>query len=98
MVEQPKSFKTYEEQVDLLIRRGMCVADRERAIEKLRRVNYYRLSGYWYPFRMCKPDGDGRSDRFLPGSAFDDVVALYDFDARLRVAVLAALAPVELSM
>ncbi|VTX78625.1 Abi-like protein [Actinomyces naeslundii] len=98
MIEQPKSFKTYEEQVDLLIGRGMCVADRERAIEKLRRVNYYRLSGYWYPFRMRKPDGDGRSDRFLPGSAFDDVVALYDFDARLRVAVLAALAPVELSM
>lgn len=84
--------------MDLLIGRGMCVADRERAIEKLRRVNYYRLSGYWYPFRMRKPDGDGRSDRFLPGSAFDDVVALYDFDARLRVAVLAALAPVELSM
>lgn len=76
----------------------MCVADRERAIEKLRRVNYYRLSGYWYPFRMRKPDGDGRSDCFLPGSAFDDVVVLYDFDARLRVAVLAALAPVELSM
>lgn len=98
MVEQPKSFKTYEEQVGLLIERGMCVADRERAIEKLRRVNYYRLSGYWYPFRMRKPDGAGRSDRFLPGSAFDDVVALYDFDARLRVAVLAALAPVELSM
>ena len=47
---------------------------------------------------MRKPDGAGRSDRFLPGSAFDDVVALYDFDARLRVAVLAALAPVELSM
>jgi len=74
VVEQPKSFKTYEEQVDLLIGRGMCVADRERAIEKLRRVNYYRLSGYWYPFRMRKPGGDGRSDRFLPGSTFDDVV------------------------
>ena len=33
--------------------------------------------GDWYPFRMRKPDRDGRSDRFLPGSAFDDVVALY---------------------
>ena len=98
MIERPKSFKTYEEQIDLLIERGMYVVDRERAIEKLRRVNYYRLSGYWYPFRMRKPGGDGRSDRFLPGSTFDDVVALYDFDARLRVAVLAALAPVELSM
>ena len=67
MVERPKSFKTYEEQIDLLIERGMYVVDRERAIEKLRRVNYYRLSGYWYPFRMRKPGGDGRSDRFLPG-------------------------------
>jgi len=76
----------------------MRVADRERAVEKLRRVNYYRLSGYWYPFRMRKPDGGGRSDRFLREANFDDVVALYDFDARLRVAVLAVLAPVELSM
>lgn len=98
MVEQPKSFKTYEEQVDLLIKRGMCVADRERAVEKLRRINYYRLSGYWYPFRMRKPGENGRSDRFLSGTTFDDVVSLYDFDARLRVAVLAVLAPVELSM
>lgn len=98
MIEQPKSFKTYEDQVDLLIERGMCVADRERAIEKLRRVNYYRLSGYWYPFRMRKPDRSGRSDRFIPGTAFNDVIALYDFDVRLRVAALAVLAPVELSM
>lgn len=40
----------------------------------------------------------GRSDRFLSGTTFDDVVSLYNFDARLRVAVLAVLAPVELSM
>jgi abortive infection bacteriophage resistance protein len=98
VVEQPKIFKTYEEQVDLLIKRGMCVADRERAVEKLRRINYYRLSGYWYPFRMRKPGENGRSDRFLSGTTFDDVVSLYDFDARLRAAVLAVLAPVELSM
>lgn len=98
MVERPKSFKTYKEQVDLLVERGMHVADHGRAVEKLRRINYYRLSGYWYPFREPKSDASGRLDHFCNGANFDDVIALYDFDARLRVAVLDVLAPVELSM
>ncbi|WP_460702921.1 hypothetical protein [Luteococcus sediminum] len=44
-----KSYKTYDEQVDLLLRRGMLIEDRAVAAKTLARVNYYRLSGYWYP-------------------------------------------------
>ena len=60
------------------------VGDRKRAADVLRRVNYYRLSGYWYPFRQ--QIGGGRVDDFYPGTRLDDVVALYEFDARLRAA------------
>ncbi|WP_336642391.1 Abi family protein [Microbacterium sp. MMO-56] len=31
----------------------------------LQRINYYRLSGYWYPFRQKTTDG--RGDHFYPG-------------------------------
>ena len=49
--EGVKAYKTYARQVEILAGRGMDMGDRESAAATLRRVNYYRLSGYWYPFR-----------------------------------------------
>ena len=46
-----KPWKSYEEQLDLLIARGLEVTDRPKALEYLERIGYYRLSGYWFPFR-----------------------------------------------
>ncbi|MHB0928159.1 MAG: Abi family protein [Candidatus Nanopelagicales bacterium] len=96
MSEAIKGYLSYAQQVDLLEQRGMDVGDRDAAIEVLRRVNYYRLSGYWYPFR--RGNGDGREDTFYDGTRLSDVVGLYDFDARLRAATFAALSPVELAI
>ena len=91
-----KSYRTYGEQVAILAERGMHIADGDVAAEVLSRVNYYRLSGYWYPFRV--QDQSGRGDEFYPGTTFNDVVALYEFDARLRAATFAALMPIELAI
>ena len=96
MGDDVKAYKTYDQQVEILAGRGMDMGDRESAIAILRRVNYYRLSGYWYPFRKQTPDG--RHDNFYFGSRFSDVVALYEFDARLRAATFAALVPIELDI
>lgn len=49
--EITKPWKSYEEQLDLLMSRGLAVTDRSRALDYLQRIGYYRLSGYWYPFR-----------------------------------------------
>lgn len=76
----------------------MRMGDPNRAERVLRTTNYYRLSGYWYPYRRRSADGKGRSNAFVEGTSFEDVLALYHFDARLRVAVLAALGPVELAV
>ena len=96
MTDEVKAYRTYDEQVDLLAQRGMDVGDRNRAAGVLRRVNYYRLSGYWYPFRQQV--GGTRVDDFYPGTRLDDVVDLYEFDARLRAATFSVLAPVELAI
>jgi abortive infection bacteriophage resistance protein len=53
-MEYKKPALTYEEQADLLLSRGL-IAERSFLIEKLRSVNYYRLSGYLYPFRQKSP-------------------------------------------
>jgi abortive infection bacteriophage resistance protein len=67
-----KPALTYEQQADLLIARGMS-GDRDRMISRLQTTSYYRLSGYWHPYRK---DENGKllpNDEFRPGSTFDDV-------------------------
>lgn len=96
MVPTPvKTFKSYEDQVALLESRGMDVGDRDTAVAQLRKVNYYRISGYWYPFRI--QEGPGRRDDFYPGTTLLAVTQLYEFDAQLRTAAFASLAAIELS-
>lgn len=68
-----KPHLTYEEQVSLLNERGMDVG--ARPVDLLRQANYYRLSGYWYPFR--EPAERGRGDRFIAGTRLEDVWALH---------------------
>ena len=97
MSEAIKKFKTYEEQLDVLAERGMDVGDREEAVLLLKRVSYYRLSGYCYPFRKLATSS-GREDTFFPGTRLRDVVDLYRFDSRLRTATFTALTPIELAI
>lgn len=93
---QPKPYKTYRQQVALLESRGMGVGDHRAAEDHLRHVNYYRLSGYWYPFRQVR--GQARADEFYPGTRLEDVIKLYRFDENLRAVTFAALAPIELTL
>ena len=97
-MEQVKQFKTYGEQVELLRQRGMRVNDPEHAEMLLARLNYYRLSRYWYPMRRFS-QGDGTAqDEFVDGASFDLVVALYRFEEQLRHSVFIELDRVELAI
>lgn len=76
----------------------MSVSDSEQAESLLARLNYYRLSGYWYPMRrFARPEGTAQSD-FVEGTSFELVVALYEFDERLRHSVFTELDRVELAI
>lgn len=98
-----KPFQEYADLLDLLVERGMRIANHEAAAESLRNIGYYRLSGYWYSFRKPRPDQEKRNgfelvrmDEFREGTNFDDILRLSVFDTRLRKAALSALEPVEL--
>jgi len=73
----------------------MAIPDVARADHWLHNVSYYRLSAYWLPFE--RPKGD-LGPRFLPGTSFDTVTALYDFDRRLRLLVLDAIERIEVAV
>lgn len=79
-----KPHLTLDGQVALLRSRGLVVDDDADAAQWLSRVGYYRLSGYWYVFRAQR-NGTPRDDHFVAGTTFDQVVALYEFDRRLKL-------------
>ena len=79
-----------QKQADLIISRGL-VGDRELIETRLSSVNYYRLSGYLYPFR--NPD-----DTFKAGTTFEMVWQRYAFDRRLRLLVMDAIERIEIAV
>lgn len=103
-MEYTKPHLTWDEQLALLQGRGMVVEDRAAAVSALRRIGYYRLSGYWYPFREVDREATHqaghpvRSDRFQPGTRFELVVQLHDFDDQLRRTMMAALQALEVTL
>lgn len=109
-----KPWKSYAEQLDLLIARGMQVTDHALALDHLERIGYYRLSGYWFAFRersgllvLLNQHGGKPAkiktetmvlDRFKPGSSFQDAVDLYVFDKQLRLLTMDALERIEVAL
>lgn len=89
----PKQPKTTEEQADQLLARGL-VADRAELIRRLTAVNYYRLTGYLYPFRIHDAEGNV-TDRFAPSTTLELVWNRYCFDRRLRALLLDSIERIE---
>jgi len=81
---------SFEQQADQLIGRGIA-GDRAVLISRLASVNYYRLSGYWFPFRNT-------DDTFKDGTTFDAVWDRYVFDRRLRLHVMDAIERIEVAV
>jgi len=81
---------TYIEQANLLLSRGL-IADKNDLIKKLKAVSYYRLSGYWHPFR-------NPNDTFKPGTTLEEIWKRYTFDRQLRLLVIDAIERVEVSV
>lgn len=66
----------------------------------LHRIGYYRLSGYWYPFRTTVSVGGVRTvtDNFRPGTELSTVIDLYVFDKKLRLLMLDAFERIEIAL
>lgn len=89
---------TYDDQVEFRCARGMRIENQDRAEDILAWLNYYRLSGYWYPMRRFDYGTRRRFDSFIEGASFDLVVELYKFDERLRHDVFMELDRVEMAI
>ncbi|WP_430743041.1 Abi family protein [Bacillus atrophaeus] len=85
----PKIFKTHEDQLEILKKRGLYIEDENEALLILKRINYYRLTGYMLFMK--------ENDRFFPESSFQQAVRMYEFDEKLRRTLLGVVEYIEVS-
>ena len=87
-----KPSLSWEEQVALLVQRGLAVSDEGGCAAFLAANNYYRFSGYMRYFQQAPHLGN---DAFRPGTTFDEIRTIYDADEALRSALAPQLARAE---
>ena len=80
---------TFDEQLDKLVKRGCCVSDPVSAREALHRINYYRFSAYFLPFKT-------KSGEYSGTPTFNRIYRIYEFDRKLRGLLFGAIEEIEL--
>jgi abortive infection bacteriophage resistance protein len=92
-----KPALSLDEQLDLLVQRGLKIEDRTWAKAHLRRIGYYRLSAYGLPLQYNDPARQPHH-WFKPGSSFGLIIRLYEFDRHLRLMTFDALERLEIAV
>ena len=89
-----KRFESSENLVNLLESRGLQICDRNKAIQYLDNIGYYRLSAYMYPLlKMPKT-----AHLYKEGSTFQKVMMLYRFDKKLRLLMFNEIEKIEIAI
>ena len=74
-----KDFRTIDEQVEILQKKGLIVEDIDEAKEVLLRENYFFLNGYRQLFMISE-----KNRTFIKGSTFRELYSLFLFDRYFR--------------
>ena len=74
-----KTFKTLDEQIEILKSKGLVITDIEKTKSILLRENYFFISGYRHLFMNSRKD-----HVFIPGTTFEELYAMFIFDRRVR--------------
>lgn len=89
-----KPAVSFSDQIDILRGRGLIIGDDKLAERYLSNISYYRLRAYTYPYQNNKV----AEHPFKHGISFDDVIALYTFDRKLRLLVFDAIEKIEIAV
>ncbi|AUS05956.1 Abi family protein [Pseudotamlana carrageenivorans] len=84
---------TLSQQVEQLQERGLIIKHPRIAEKYLINISYYRLGEYWYVMQS-----DKEKHIFKPNSKFEDAIALYNFDAELRLLLFDVIEKIEISL
>jgi len=93
MTQFTKPAITPEEQLQLLIDRGLTIQDQNRALSFIKAVSFFRLSPYMRPFQQANGN-----HTFHANAGFKQLSELYDFDRRLRLLIMDAIERAEVAV
>lgn len=99
-----KPHLSLDQQLELLHERGLLISNSDESRCALAEIGYYRLAAYLYPFRKPKPKDlrttkwNYRFDEFEPSSTFENAIAIYEFDRRLRHVLFEGLELLEIGL
>ena len=82
---------TYDVQLQKIKSRGCIISDEKQAIKVLHYINYYRLTAYFLPFKQG-------NDKYKPGTNFDTVCRIYEFDRKMRNILSPVIEEIELML
>lgn len=82
---------TFDQQLELLKKRGLKIVDEKKALEYLQEISYYRLSAYFLPYQTEK-------DKFNEGVTFTQIIDTYSFNRELRLLVFDCMERIEIAI
>ncbi|MEE1414581.1 MAG: Abi family protein, partial [Prevotellamassilia sp.] len=94
LIHFTKRFESSENLVNLLESRGLQICDRNKAIQYLDNIGYYRLSAYMYPLLKMPQT----AHLYKEGSTFEKVMMLYRFDKKLRLLMFNEIEKIEIAI
>lgn len=80
-----KTFKTIEEQIELLQSRNLHIDNKETARKILLNNNYYYLINGYKDLFLNK---NSKSEMFCNGTTLEEIYSLYEFDRKIRIIFL----------
>lgn len=89
-----KQYSSPSDLVSLLKLRGLSISDENKAINYLKRIGYYRLSAYFYPF-LKSPK---KLHKFKTGASFEKSLSIYRFDRQLRLLIFNQIEKIEVAI
>jgi abortive infection bacteriophage resistance protein len=89
MSGQIKHPTTYKQQLDKLRERGCQIDDSAACLSILSRLNYYRFTAYFLPFKQT-------NGKYQPNTNFNTVYRIYEFDRKIRGILFSVIEEIEI--
>ena len=93
-----KPFISVSQQIALLKARGLTVRDESEAGDVLRRIGYFRFSGYAHSLKKSRQSVPSWKPGYRTDASFEHVVQLGEFDRSLRALMLDGLETIEIAV
>lgn len=83
-----KNPTTFEDQLGLLLSRGLQIEDESKCLNVLKSVNYYNFTAYLLPFKQ-------KDNSYFEGTSFERIYDMYEFDWKMRMLLFSIIGEIE---